>query len=493
MLPIKKNHPPNGLLNYKKHSENPTYKEFSEVENFKGAFFELRECLVKEQKYLCCYCLQRIEIVKDNVPNMKTEHFLPKDEAKYPQDQLDYQNLLAACLGNQKSPGREKHCDSMKGNEELQFLRNPASKSFQQVLDYQVLTNQKEVRIVPAAPHKDNKFLLADIETRLNLNEQSLRSRRFSAWTRTCKSIGFEIGKSWDADQKSIRLLGEKLEEHRSDFNKSKYQEFSDFIFSWFSKRFINEISISKMKTLILIILLPTILRADPHSPNDSLKKDLEKLETTQEKQTTQLELLEKKIDLAKEANENRLNAMQVSIDKQLFFLDPLLLAGVGLSAIGGLIYLFVSFVPTRVRAETAKKIAALTETDRITVAEVIAQREIAKKMKQSAHISILCTDDAQRVNAETLLKDMLGFRNITFNLAADFDLMIFYDPKVDKSKWGTFREHLKNVQSDQYFLYYGSARDFDNHENLNFANSKFTLESMIIKTLQFHSKFRNA
>lgn len=242
--------------------------------------------------------------------------------------------------------------------------------------------------------------------------------------------------------------------------------------------------------TYLLSLACVFSLHADP---TDSIHIELSEIKTTQQTQSTQLELLEKKIDLAKEANENRLNAMQVSIDKQLFYLDPLILAGVGLSAIGGLIYLFVSFVPKRVRDETARKIAALTDADQATVAEVIAQRELAKKMKKTARISILCADDAQKTNAETLLKDLLGFQNVTSDPAADFDLMIFYDPKAEKAKWDVFITALQNAMPKKLYLYFGSANDFERHEHLNFANSKFTLESRITQTLQLHPNFKNA
>lgn len=249
------------------------------------------------------------------------------------------------------------------------------------------------------------------------------------------------------------------------------------------------------MKIVLFFFAMPFLLWAGPQSQSDSIKTTLEKLETTQQTQSTQIDLLEKKIDLAKEANENRLNAMQVSIDKQLFYLDPLILAGVGLSAIGGLIYLYFSFVPKRVREETARKIAALTDTDQATVAEIIEQREVAKKMKQSVRISILCADDGQKSNAETLLKNILGFQKVTSDATAEFDLLIFYDPAGDETQWEKFRNRLNPNDMNHYFLYFGKPkRNFDGiHENLNYANSKFTLESLIVKTLQFHPKFNKA
>lgn len=242
MQPIKKKHPPAGLLSYRQHSVNPTYKEFSEDEPYINAFFELREALVQEQKYLCCYCLQKIEIVKGEAPKMKTEHFLPKDVTKYPQYELEYENLLAACLGNETELGKDKHCDVTKKNNTLQFLKNPATRAFRRVLDYQVLPRQKEVRIVCAEPYRNNDALQKDIQL-LNLNEQSLRSRRFTVWNATWRKLGLtEITNVEQLTAKQIRILREILDTTGPNTKVERCLEFSDMIFAFFSKRFQNEL-----------------------------------------------------------------------------------------------------------------------------------------------------------------------------------------------------------------------------------------------------------
>ena len=48
---------------------------------------------------------------------MKIEHW--QCQAEYPARQLDYRNLLGACLGGHGRPEREQHCDTRKGNEAL--------------------------------------------------------------------------------------------------------------------------------------------------------------------------------------------------------------------------------------------------------------------------------------------------------------------------------------------------------------------------------------
>lgn len=76
----------------------------------------LRQSLVAEQRGLCCYCQSRI---RPDAASMKIEHW--QCQAEYPARQLNYRNLLGACLGGHGRPEREQHCDTRKGNETLCF------------------------------------------------------------------------------------------------------------------------------------------------------------------------------------------------------------------------------------------------------------------------------------------------------------------------------------------------------------------------------------
>lgn len=70
---------------------------------------ELRDALVKEQFFICCYCN---DAIKGKPLDTKIEHFLPKETHK--QTIFDFQNLLAACNGGEREPERPLHCDSYK-------------------------------------------------------------------------------------------------------------------------------------------------------------------------------------------------------------------------------------------------------------------------------------------------------------------------------------------------------------------------------------------
>lgn len=76
----------------------------------------LRHVLVDEQRGVCCYCQSRIRATPNG---MKIEHW--QCQTGYPARQLDFTNLLGACLGGHGRPERDQHCDSRKGNADLCF------------------------------------------------------------------------------------------------------------------------------------------------------------------------------------------------------------------------------------------------------------------------------------------------------------------------------------------------------------------------------------
>lgn len=93
--------------------------EHSDYDNY-GDKEGLRTQLVREQRGICCFCGGRI--VNDPL-RMKIAHWMP--QAVQPQNQLVYWNLLGACLGNQRRPESDQHCDTHQGNDLL--TKNPAN------------------------------------------------------------------------------------------------------------------------------------------------------------------------------------------------------------------------------------------------------------------------------------------------------------------------------------------------------------------------------
>lgn len=79
----------------------------------------LRQALVSEQRGLCCYCMCRI---RNGSTTMKIEHW--RCQRRYQSEQLNYQNMLGACMGGEGQPLRLQHCDTRKGDLNLKW--NPA-------------------------------------------------------------------------------------------------------------------------------------------------------------------------------------------------------------------------------------------------------------------------------------------------------------------------------------------------------------------------------
>lgn len=70
----------------------------------------LKQALLAEQHYLCCYCECRISAADSHI-----EHFKPKGVAAYAHLQLDYSNLHASCT-LQPTGSVDEHCGHKKGN-----------------------------------------------------------------------------------------------------------------------------------------------------------------------------------------------------------------------------------------------------------------------------------------------------------------------------------------------------------------------------------------
>lgn len=65
---------------------------------------------------------------------MKIEH--NKSQGNYPQFQLEYWNLLGACLGNHGQPEENQHCDTFKGNKEFSYNPADRKKAIHQTIVY---------------------------------------------------------------------------------------------------------------------------------------------------------------------------------------------------------------------------------------------------------------------------------------------------------------------------------------------------------------------
>ena len=155
----------------------------SDYDNYPGKD-GLREALVGEQRGLCCYCMGPISATPDR---MKIEHW--RSRAHYPKEQLDYANLLGACLGGEGRRRRRKdqHCDTRKADRDL--LWNPADPG-----------HRVEARIrygADGSVRSDHGEFDAQLESVLNLNLPLLKNHRKSVldavltwWSSLAEGVG---------------------------------------------------------------------------------------------------------------------------------------------------------------------------------------------------------------------------------------------------------------------------------------------------------------
>ncbi len=184
----------------------------------------LRTQLVEEQRGLCCFCGGRIRASQGG---MKIAHWMPR--TPFPEHQLDYWNLLGACLGNEGQPLERQHCDTHQGNSRLS--RNPANpdhrieESLQFLPDGTIASQDPLLARELGQRRQDGEFN----EGVLNLNLSFLRTNRVSALK------GFTEGLR-KRGHLSRPILENLLRQWRGD-NPGQLEAYAPVIVYWIRKR----------------------------------------------------------------------------------------------------------------------------------------------------------------------------------------------------------------------------------------------------------------
>lgn len=139
-----------------------------------GVFYyskeELRQALLEEQGFICCYCNRRIENKDYGQTGTVIEHLLPKHDEKYPELTFEYLNLLASCRGgNEDRPPENRFCDAAKGNKEINIhpLMSDCETHFSFTLNGKIKTNSEKAE-------QTLKVLNLDCDKLNNLREEFL-------------------------------------------------------------------------------------------------------------------------------------------------------------------------------------------------------------------------------------------------------------------------------------------------------------------------------
>lgn len=130
---------------------------------------EIRKALVRDQAYLCAYCMRRIDAEPEPgaaPPSlaMKVEHWRPQSRA--PELALAWSNLLGVCNGGVGVPPADQTCDTRKGDHEI--VLDPQSR-----VHIATLSCRSTGRLVSSVPR-----LQEDLDLRLGLNHRILVSER---------------------------------------------------------------------------------------------------------------------------------------------------------------------------------------------------------------------------------------------------------------------------------------------------------------------------
>lgn len=191
--------------------------EWKAHRNTEGAVYEarpeLRESLIREQGYLCAYCMRRITISDGtNIEKTRIEHILSREN--HPEQQLSYLNMVLCCDGKINS---SEHCDVLKKSHDLSF--DLFSEPFFNTLSYQ----SKDGLI-----RSSNQTYNNELNRILNLNHSLLKANRHSALNGVILSLN---KKGWTRANITKQLENWDLKD--SD---GKYKAYSGIV-TWYLRK----------------------------------------------------------------------------------------------------------------------------------------------------------------------------------------------------------------------------------------------------------------
>lgn len=211
MINIKKEKEPSSLTQYKQQLD----------ASFDGANFtpvknDIRNQLLEEQGYLCAYCMQRLE---NDCLKVKIEHWHCQDN--YPEEQLEYKNMLAVCLGNQGNPIEKQHCDTLKGNKDLIYHPANPQHNIEDKIKY----------LGDGTIRSDDMTLNKELDTVLNLNYFMLKQNRKEVLNSIFKALNCEKGTRTKIELRKI------LEKWLNKNQQGKFEEYCGVAIYYIKKK----------------------------------------------------------------------------------------------------------------------------------------------------------------------------------------------------------------------------------------------------------------
>lgn len=145
--------------------------------NFTSVKERIRDSLLAEQGFLCAYCMCRITAV-----TMKIEHWACQHS--HATMQLDYNNLLACCIGHEGNPPKEQTCDTRKGGNNIKYSPAIHAHRINDIIKYD---NQGGIMSTDIEFDKH-------LNTHLNLNKPRLKQNRLTVIKLIQQKLNQKIG-----------------------------------------------------------------------------------------------------------------------------------------------------------------------------------------------------------------------------------------------------------------------------------------------------------
>ena len=175
---------------------------------------ELREALLKEQGFICAYCMRRIPINDPNIAETsKIEHL--KSRADRPDLQLSFSNMVVCCPGNIDN---KSHCDKLKGGKNVNF------DFFDSALQNSISYSTNDATI-DSSNYKWNK----EINELLNLNHSRLKQNRKNTLDGIIEAIKLKGWKSFN--------LNKKLHNWSNQDNQGKLKPYCGIVIWYLEKK----------------------------------------------------------------------------------------------------------------------------------------------------------------------------------------------------------------------------------------------------------------
>jgi uncharacterized protein (TIGR02646 family) len=161
--------------------------------------------------------------ISPNAEKMKIEHHKP--QTKYPELQLDYQNLLASCKGNDGGPKHlPRHCDTNKGDQEITINPVDKLKNCEQFIKY-----GKDGKI-----YSDDPVINYELNDILNLNTQILVDCRKAIRDQVIKELTKIKGKNAAWPPAKIKKI---IEKHEDKYENRQYIPYCQVVIYFLKKR----------------------------------------------------------------------------------------------------------------------------------------------------------------------------------------------------------------------------------------------------------------